>query len=68
MRAFRVEFPETKISPVMSFTVLAEAEGVAHDKATSFVRQGLDKPGWFAYGTVTPVTLEPGAKLASIIQ
>lgn len=68
MKAFRVEFPETKITPFMAFTVLAEGAGPAHDKATSFVRRNVSVPGWTSLGTVTPVEIQPGQKLASIIQ
>jgi hypothetical protein len=68
MKAFRVKFPATKVAPVMAFTVLATTPGAAEEKALAFARQGLDLPGFFAYGEVTPVTIQPGQKLASIIQ
>lgn len=68
MQAFRVKFRPTKVTPVMAFTVMAQTPAAADEKAKAFVRGKLDKPGWFAYSTVEPVTIEPGAKLASIIQ
>ena len=69
MQAFRVKFQATKISPVMAFTVMAESPSKADEKAKSFVRtKVLNVPGWFSYSEVTPVTIQPGQKLASIIQ
>lgn len=69
MQAFRVKFQPTKLTPVMAFTVMAATPADADSKAKTFVRRNiLDTPGWFAYSEVTPVTIQPGQKLASIIQ
>lgn len=67
MQAFRVKFRETKLTPVMSFTVMAETPAAADEKAKGFVRSKIDVPGWFSYSEVTPVTIKPGTKLSSIV-
>lgn len=68
MQAFRVKFRPTKLTPVMAFTVMASTPADADEKAKGFVRSKLDNPGWFSYSEVTPTEIQPGAKLASIIQ
>ena len=68
MQAFRVKFRPTKVTPVMAFTVMASTPADADQKAKEFVRTKLDKPGWFSYSEVEPTDIQPGQKLASIIQ
>lgn len=67
MQAFRVKFRQTNLTPVMAFTVLAATPAEADSKAKTFVRRNIDTPGWFAYSEVTPVTIQPGQKLSSIL-
>lgn len=64
MQTFSVRFPATSLTPVMTFTVMADSPGEAHTKATQYVRANGSVPaGWTALGAVIPVKLKPGVTL-----
>lgn len=68
MKAFKVEFNATSLTPTMKFTVMAETAGEADQKALTFVRRNMSVPnGWTSLSRVTPVTLKPGMKMSSVL-
>lgn len=69
MKAFKVEFNATSLTPVMKFTVMAETAADADQKALSFVRQNMSVPnGWTSLSKVTPVAIKPGTKMSAVIR